>query len=269
MFRKGLISISFRRETPENIIRYAADAGIECIEWGADVHCPPEQTARLREVCRLTREAGLETGSYGTYFRLGTAQGLEAFKRLCEAAQLLDAQVLRIWGGAKGSEDITVPERSRLAEQARELTVYAFSQGLYTALECHPYTVTDDWKSSLEFLEECFPEKDGKPGLWMYWQPNQFKSLEYNLTAAKKLAPYTVNMHVFNWTRTEKLPMAEGIDNWNGYISAFHDGLKDAGDLWGSCRGMHLEFMPDDRIESLKTEAETLKQLVKRAAALD
>lgn len=278
LFRNGLVSVSFRKETPEAIIRYACGAGLECIEWGADVHCPPDQPARLKEVSRLTEEAGLETSSYGTYFRLGASWDLERFKRVCEAAKLLKAPVVRIWGGEKGSEAIGAAEWEQLVSQARETVSYAGSQELYVTLECHPNTVTDSYESSLKFIKECAPESSGTSGasatsgssgtcgtdrLWMYWQPNQFKSPEYNLDAARLLAPYTVNLHVFNWSASERFPLAKGTDRWMAYLAEFRLGLKTSGDCWNRPRSMELEFMYDDRPESLKSEAETLRLLNK------
>ena len=37
---KGLVSISFRSKSVEEIALAARDAGLEAIEWGGDVHTP-------------------------------------------------------------------------------------------------------------------------------------------------------------------------------------------------------------------------------------
>ena len=46
----GLVSISFRKHTPEEIIQAVKAAGLSCIEWGSDVHAPPHDK---RSLCAL------------------------------------------------------------------------------------------------------------------------------------------------------------------------------------------------------------------------
>ena len=80
----------------------------------------------------------------------------------------------------------------------------------------------------------------------MYYQPNQFKSEEENLIYAERIEPFTENIHVFNWMGNEKYPLAEGRGVWEKYFSFFKGGK------------LLLEFMPDGKKESLKTEAKSL-----------
>jgi len=87
----------------------------------------------------------------------------------------------------------------------------------------------------------------------MYWQPNQLRTVEENLAYAKLLAPYTVHIHVFNWNcpdgkTLEKYSLAEAVDTWKDYMAHF------PGE-----HGMLLEFMPDNNIASLNTEAAALR----------
>ena len=82
----------------------------------------------------------------------------------------------------------------------------------------------------------------------MYWQPNQFKSEGYNIKAASALADITRNIHVFHWdSEYKKYPLKEGTEIWKKYLSCF-----------GGSHTLILEFMHDDRIESLKETAATL-----------
>ena len=46
MYQIGLVSVSFRGLSPEEIIRIAKDAGLSRIEWGSDVHAPPVSARR-------------------------------------------------------------------------------------------------------------------------------------------------------------------------------------------------------------------------------
>ena len=48
-----LTSVTFRRMKPEEILRVAARAGIEGIEWGGDVHVPAGDLAAARRVRAL------------------------------------------------------------------------------------------------------------------------------------------------------------------------------------------------------------------------
>ena len=66
----GLVSISFRRKTPGQIVSLCERAGLRAIEWGGDVHVPAGDERRAREVLALTRSAGLSVCSYGSYYRL-------------------------------------------------------------------------------------------------------------------------------------------------------------------------------------------------------
>jgi 3-dehydroshikimate dehydratase len=70
--RAGLCSVTFRALTPREVAEAAAAAGLQTVEWGADVHAPPDQPATLRGVRDLTAAAGLTTCSYGSYWRAGT-----------------------------------------------------------------------------------------------------------------------------------------------------------------------------------------------------
>ena len=84
----------------------------------------------------------------------------------------------------------------------------------------------------------------------MYWQPNQYRSEEENLAYAKEIAPYTVNLHVFNWKGKEKYPLCEAKGIWREYLSCFEGG-----------KNLLLEFMPDGNLETLAQEAQALKEI--------
>ena len=85
----------------------------------------------------------------------------------------------------------------------------------------------------------------------MYWQPNQFKNFETNIEYAKTISSYVENIHVFNWEGNNKYPLCNAVDIWKEYLSCF-DGEKN----------LLLEFMPDDRIESLSAEADALRRII-------
>lgn len=68
--RTGLVSISFRKVAACDLIEEVVKAGQQGIEWGGDVHVPHGDTAKAEQVARWTRDAGLESAAYGSYYRL-------------------------------------------------------------------------------------------------------------------------------------------------------------------------------------------------------
>ena len=54
MFISGLVSVSFRKESPEAIVAAAAQAGLQGIEWGGDIHVPCGDIENAKRVSALT-----------------------------------------------------------------------------------------------------------------------------------------------------------------------------------------------------------------------
>ena len=86
----------------------------------------------------------------------------------------------------------------------------------------------------------------------MYWQPNQYNEVEENEKYAEIISSYTEHLHVFNWKGDRRFPLKDSIDTWKKYLNKFE------GD-----RTLLLEFVPDDKIETLKIEAQALKEIIK------
>ena len=67
--------------------------------------------------------------------------------------------------------------------------------------------------------------------------------------------PHIVGVHVFNWVgdKPEKYPLRQNTENWKAYM-----------EILGQIElNYMLEFMPDDKIDSLPREAETLDRFIK------
>lgn len=237
----GLVSISFRDRTPREVLEAMKHTGLKYIEWGSDIHAPAHKAA---EVAALTKEYGMECCSYGTYFRLGTTP-LEELEQYISAAQTLDTNILRLWCGSKNSEDYTAGERETLFEACKEAADIAKHRGVILCMECHNNTFTNR-KEAAHLLMQSVNSRHFR----MYWQPNQYRTEAENLEYAALLAPYTEHLHVFNWEGAEKYPLREAVVRWQKYLSCF------PGDPY--CL---LEFMPDNRIESLAEEARALKEI--------
>ncbi len=123
----------------------------------------------------------------------------------------------------------------------------AKKEGVTLCMECHNHTYTNTKEAAYELMQSVHSEN-----FRMYWQPNQYKTDDENKAYAKLLAPYTVNLHVFNWKGKEKYPLADAKDIWKEYLSCFE-----------SNKTLLLEFMPDGKLETLAREAESLKEIVK------
>lgn len=258
MFETGLTSISFRPHTIEEILGAASRAGLHQMEFGSDVHVPAGDLALAHAVRQETESCGMAAGSYGSYFRLGTsADPAAAIVPYLDTADALGASVIRIWGGTVGSKDLTDAQFDALAAEGQQLAETAAARGKVLALECHPGTLTDEYPSALRYMTAV-----DHPSIRMYWQPNQNHDHAYNLEAAEALVPYTTNIHVFSWEirngRLVKLPLAAHADRWHEYLSIFA--------RHGGTHSLLLEFMHDDRLESL---AETAAELNRWAHAFD
>lgn len=239
----GLVSVSFRSHTPEEILGAMKKCGLTCIEWGSDVHCPPEKAT---DIAALQKAYGITCCSYGTYFRLGVTP-MEELQKYIDAAKVLGTTVLRLWCGDKNGEDYTEDEKTELFTQCKAAAALAEKNGVTLCMECHNQTYTNIRAAALELMQSV----DSK-AFRMYWQPNQYRSEDVNISYAKLLAPYTTHIHVFNWRGKEKYPLVEATEIWRTYLSCFE------GD-----RTLLLEFMPDGKLETLETEAAALREIVK------
>lgn len=241
----GLVSISFRGLSPEKIIEETKNAGLSCIEWGSDVHAPCDNTENLKKIADLQGKEELFCCSYGTYFRLGETD-ISQLQKYIDAAKILGTDILRLWCGNKSSRNYTEEEENELFSLCREAALIAEENGVTLCMECHNGTYTDTKEGAMRLMKAV-----NSPAFRMYWQPNQFVPTEENKQYARLLSPFTRHIHVFNWTEKERFPLGEADALWKEYLTYFYDNT------------LLLEFMPDDNISSLKTEADALRRLIK------
>ncbi|MGM9637356.1 MAG: sugar phosphate isomerase/epimerase family protein [Eubacteriales bacterium] len=249
-FTSGLVSVSFRSLSPEEIIRAAARAGLSNIEWGGDVHLPPGDMELAHRIFGLTQAAGLQVSSYGSYFRIGVTP-VEQFASVLATASALSAPIVRIWAYDRFLPECSGETWDDLVRQGAEIAQMAEDAGIRVCLECHNHTLTEDYHSALKFMEAV-----NHPALQMYWQPNEKRDFDYNMRAVKALASYTEGIHVFHWDEHKHYPLAEGIEEWRAYLSVFQEKSSK------KQLPLLLEFMPDNQIESLPAEADTLRYLI-------
>lgn len=244
MSKTGLVSVSFRHETPETIINEAKKAGLSCIEWGSDIHAPCDDIENLRKIALMQKNAGLYCSSYGTYFRLGVNDISELAAHI-DAAEILGTDILRLWCGNKPFCQYSEDEKRDFFEECKKAAAIAEERNVTLCMECHNGTFTDTKEGAIELMKFI-----NSPYFRMYWQPNQFVSIDENKKYARLLASFTKVIHVFNWTADSRFPLEKAACLWKEYLSYFN----------GS-QTLLLEFMPDDSIASLTEEAQTLKMI--------
>lgn len=249
MFKSGVVSVSFRPNSVDEIIKAASEAELSLIEWGSDVHATAGDVSLAEKIKADSEKSGIKTVSYGSYFRVGVTPN-EEFPKYLESAKALGSSVIRIWAyrSVKATEG---EEWEKVVADAKEICKMAEPYGIKVCLECHNGSITEDYKTALAFLKAVDHKLFG-----MYWQPNQLKSLEYNVEAAKALAAYVSCLHVFHFIDNVKAPLSEGLSDWRKYLAIFKEALG------GKCIPAYLEFMPDDKIETLEREGATLNALL-------
>jgi len=247
-----MCSVTFREKTAEEIIALAVEAGLDGIEWGADRHVLPGELKNAERVGRLTRAAGLEVSSYGSYYLAFDKPGdpLADFGPVIDTAVALGAPVIRIWAGSFFIEN-TPDYFQTVVVQSRKLAAAAEKRGIKVAYEFHPNTFSETLDGALELLWEV-----GHPNLYSYWQPPNDTTLEQRLEQIAILKNRLLYLHVFQWEDAlappyVRQPLAEGSKEWNACLAA--------ADEPGAERYALLEFVRDDNPELFLQDAATLK----------
>lgn len=249
MIKTGLVSVTFRQKTPEEIIEVCERANLSAIEWGSDVHVPAGDTELAKAIGEKTRGAGLEVASYGSYYRLGEG---EDFEKYITSAVALGAPNIRVWAGIIGTKDATDGDWKRISEDAVRISRLAAEKGLTVSLEYHANTLTDTVDSTLRLLT-LVPDKN----FYTYWQPPFTVAPEAQLPELKKLldSGRLSNVHVYERdSKGFKRLLVEGESAWRGYLKALNAD--------GADRFALLEFVMDDDDEVLIKDAALLNRLI-------
>jgi sugar phosphate isomerase/epimerase len=240
----GLTSVTFRNKTIEEIIAFSKANAIEGIEWGGDIHVPPNDSTNAAEVGNKTREAGLQVFSYGSYFCLG--KGMDIVPVL-QTAKALGTNRVRIWAGKVASILISNESRHNLVQEAQSIAAIADTYGIELCFEYHRDSLTDCARSAKLLIEEI-----GKKNVFLYWQPNPELGEREKREEILLLKHLVKTIHCFYWTgeNTRHL-LQEGSQYWERYLSLFD--TKDIPIL--------LEFCLEDSFENAAKDLNTLRQL--------
>ncbi len=248
MIHSGLVSITFRKLGPAEVVALVRRAGLRGIEWGGDIHVPHGELARAREVRELTGEAGLVVAAYGSYYRAGHSEsaGLP-FGKVLESALELGAPLIRVWAGAAGSEEMDEEARWHIVMDLRRIAELAMKAGVRVAAEFHGGTINDTNASSSRLLLEV-----DHPNFSSYWQPLTGMSDGECLEGLRALGPSLAHLHVFQWvTPQDRRALAEGTARWAEFLQAAREVPGD--------RYALLEFVQDDAPENFLRDAATFQ----------
>jgi sugar phosphate isomerase/epimerase len=254
MIFPGLVSISFRPLSPQDIVALAKRGGLRGIEWGGDVHVPHGDVAQAEAVRRMTLDEGLEVSAYGSYYRAGETGGDNPdFDAVLASAKALGAPVIRVWCGRRGSADADAAYRDTVIADLERIGEKAQAEGITVGCEFHGGTLTDTNESAIALYEalQC-------DSVLPYWQPPVGAPQEYRLAGLRALLPKLCNLHVFYWVtvdgKRERCPLAEGREDWMPFLEL---AASTGRDHWAM-----LEFVRDDSPDQMVADARTLRDWI-------
>lgn len=242
-----MVSVTFRSLSVDEVIAAAKRAGLDGIEWGGDIHVPHGDIKRAEETRAAMETAELTTFSYGSYYRAGQGQD---FASVLDTAAALDAPNIRVWAGVRGSMDSSEQERNAVASDLAAICESSEKRGISVSVEYHGGTLTDSPESAMKLFSQV-----AMPNFSLYWQPNQFKSTEYNIDALTTLLPALSNIHVFAWENENKFALTKHAAQWKEYLNILRSD--------GKRHGLFLEFSRDGSTDAFYSDAEYLKEIAK------
>jgi sugar phosphate isomerase/epimerase len=241
----GITSVTFRNKTVDEILSFAKETRIDCIEWGGDLHVPPTDTNLATLIGNKTRKAGLSVCSYGSYYYLGADMDILP---VLETAKALRTNRVRIWAGKIASAHLTNTSRQKYVLEAKRIADLAAKYNIELCFEYHRGSLTDCADSAKKLMQEI-----EKKNVFLYWQPNPEIGEVEKLEELATLQAYIKTIHCFYWTGIHtRHPLQEGRQNWDRYLLALTN--KDLPFL--------LEFCQEDSFENAAKDLKTLREIV-------
>lgn len=246
--KTGIVSVTFRQLAVDEIIKLVKQAGMDGIEWGSDIHCPPGDIKNAKRIAELMEENSLETISYGSYYKLGTGDDFDCF---LNTAIALKAPNIRVWAGVKNSEDANEEYYNDCVNDAKSICDKASAFGISISFEYHGGSLTNTQASVNRLINEM-----GKNNIFTYWQPLANTNYTQNLINIKELSSKSKlkNIHIYHWGNEERLPLLSGEEIWRSYLKAAQ---KDA-------NAVLLEFVKDDSPMQFLEDAEVLRRIISK-----
>ncbi|MCB1248158.1 MAG: sugar phosphate isomerase/epimerase [Acidimicrobiales bacterium] len=269
----GLCSVTFRALAVPAVVDLAAEAGLEAIEWGGDVHVPPGDVRRAAAAAQSTLATGLRVGSYGSYLFAGTDLDADDVARTLDVVEALGAPWLRLWcpfGIEPGDDEA---DRAGVTAAVGAVAAAAHDRGVGVYLEFHGGTLTASAASARRLLDDV-----GAPNLACAWQPPYWAPEEPDAEAAAVglLGADLAHLHVYAWEPDgTRRPLHSEADRWRRRLAAAGDALAaPANSAAAACTAdaVHIdvarphlalvEFVPGDDPACLADEVATLRAVL-------
>ena len=246
----GLCSVTLRALPVDEVLAVGERAGLDAIEWGADVHVPPGDPDAAA-VARRSADAGLRVASYGSYLFAGRLTD-DLVERTLDTAVGMGAPNVRVWTDWVGP-DPAPAERTRIVEDLQRAASMAAERDLTLSLEFHEGTLTETAGSTLRLLDDV-----DAPNLFTYWQPPTGMEPDGALASWRQVRARASHLHVFRWRgHDDRQPLEEGSDLWPAVLA---DAPTDG--PWPHERVALLEFVRDDSPDQLVADAAVLKRWI-------
>ena len=213
----GFTSTSFRQiKSLEKIVAIARDTGVDCIEWGGDIHVKDIEAAKKAK--KLCDNANIKICSYGSYYRVGSKNASE-WEKICKIASEMNAESVRIWLGKTDSEKTDDKAYRNLVEDAKAICSAAKKYGLIVCPECHDNTYNNNTDAFLKIQKDI-----GCDNFRTYFQ-SRYKRMEYDLDRIERTLPLIETVHI-SWSeqRREQFPKYDP-----SYIDALLDKILSSG----------------------------------------
>lgn len=250
MINTGLVSVTFRQLSPEEIVKLLEKAGLDAVEWGGDIHVPHGDFGRAEEVRKISSAGGIKIAAYGSYYRAGCHdEKVGSFEGVLKTAVSLEAPTIRIWAGNKGSGEADEEWWKRVIEDSSAAAELAAKEGITVSFEFHRNTLTDNAKAAKRLIEGI-----GHPNIRSYWQPPIGESVEERIAGLDTVEPWLSNIHAYYWNDVERRPLSEGCEEWKLY-------LEKAARISGQ-HYILMEFVKNDSPEQFLEDAAVLKKWV-------
>lgn len=251
MIYTGLVSVTFRKLSPKEIVEMVKKAGLKGIEWGGDIHVPHGDVLRAREVSQMTQDFGLRVAAYGSYYKVGHNTEKEmAFERVLETAVALKAPTIRIWAGDRGSRNADEAWWNKVADESRSLASMSEKEGISISFEYHNDTLMDTPEAASRLLKEI-----NHSNIRSYWQIPIELNKGMRKYSLEQIIPWLSNIHMYYYKDQLRATLADGQEEWTDYL-----------EIIKKLEGEHfcmIEFVKNDNPQQFFEDASTLNKLLK------
>lgn len=246
--KPGLVSITFRQKSPQEIIRLCEETDLQGVEWGSDVHVPHGDLSKARQVRRWCEGAGLQIVAYGSYYYTGHSEEELNFAKVLETARELGAPLIRTWAGEMDAQDADEKYFQNIVEESQRMGDLANAMNIQLAYEFHGKTINNSAAASKVLFDAI-----DHPAWQTLWQLLSIETIPHE-ESLQSVLPRLANLHVYHWENfNNRFPLADGFAEWQKYFSIANDGVP---------RWALLEFVKDDDPANLGEDAAVLHQLL-------